>query len=209
MAAVLAGRNCHCVSRFCEPCRGRKLAVHQNSDVAVLKDLVQGYFPAKIERDLNRLYKDTLECVVVCKAYKDAVMRNSPYTYLKTHLKKVEGMSDFHATPLASLANEGSKVYEKWDTIEFNLVQCQLIDRRRFSINQFYRATELSWCYKYEESIRKKNSKPKRPFYEDEKYERIKNFIKDSGILSDLDHDPKQITALCSRLQSDLVKNPR
>ena len=110
----------------------------------------------------------------------------------------------FKQPHLASLANEGSKVYEK-----FNLMQCQLIDRRRFSINQFYRTTELSWCYKYEESIRKKNSKPKRPFYEDEKYERIRNFIKDSGILADLDHDPKQITALCSRLQSDLVKNPR
>ena len=99
-----------------------------------MKDLVQGYSPEKIERDLNRLYRDTLECIVVCKAYKDAVMRDSPYKYLKSYLKNVEGMSDFQATPLASLANEGSKVYEKWDIIEFNLMQCQLIDRCRLSI---------------------------------------------------------------------------
>ena len=47
MAAVLPGRNCHCFSRFCEPCRGRKLAVHQNSDVAVLKRLGPGLFSRK------------------------------------------------------------------------------------------------------------------------------------------------------------------
>ena len=71
---------------------------------------------------------DTLECIVVCKAFKDAVMRDSPYKYLKSHLKNVEGMSDYHATPLATLANEGSKVYEKWDTIEFNLMHAVSAD---------------------------------------------------------------------------------
>ena len=40
-------------------------------------------------------------------------------------------MSDFHATPLVALANEGSKEYGKSHTIEFNL------------IISFYRATEL------------------------------------------------------------------
>ena len=95
MAAALAGRKCHCPSRFCEACRGRKLAVHQNSDDVVLQDLIQGYSPAKIERDLNRLYKDTLECIVVCKAYKDAVMRDSPFRYLKAHLKKLKERVSF------------------------------------------------------------------------------------------------------------------
>jgi len=209
MAEVFAGaRACHCFSNFCQPCRTRKLAVHQNSTVERLRFLVQAYYPSKIEKDLDTLYKDTLECIVVCKAFKDAIMRHSPHCHLKKHLKSEEGLSDDLATPLAKLVNEGSKVYEGWDKIEFNLMQCRLIDRRRFSVNLFYRAREFSWCLKYEDSVRKRNSKPKKPYYEDDKFESIKEFIKGSGILEDLEYDPKQITALCSRLKKDLVKNP-
>ena len=209
MAEVFAGaRDCHCVSNFCEPCRRRKLAVHENSTVERLRYLVQLNYPSKINRYLDTLYKDTLECIVVCKAFKDAIMIDSPHCHLKKHLKTELGMCDDAATPLANRVNEGSKVYEGWDTIEFNLMQCRLIDRRSFSINMFYRARQYSWCLQYEDSIRKKNAKSKTPYYQDDKFERIKDFNKGTGILEDLDHDPKQITALCSRLQSDLVKNP-
>ena len=31
----------------------------------------------------NRLYRDTLECIVVCKAYSGAVVGDSPYSYLE------------------------------------------------------------------------------------------------------------------------------
>ena len=70
MAEVFAGaRNCHCVSNFCEPCRRRKLAVHENSTVERLRYLVQLNYPRKINRDLDTLYKDTLECMGIIKRF--------------------------------------------------------------------------------------------------------------------------------------------
>ena len=207
MPAVMRG--CNCVSLFCVTCRENKLQEYQIFSVQALKFLLRRYCESKINKDLNTLYKDTLESIVISKAFKDAVMRNSPYTYLKTHLKKVENLSDDDATILAKSANEGSKVFEKWETICSNLLSCQMIDRRRLSVDQLYRAQDFAWCLQYQDNIRRKKTKPSEPFYSEEKFESIKSFIKDSGILEDVDHDPKQITALCSRLQRELVKNPR
>ena len=112
------------IRKLCEPCRRRKLAVHENSTVERLRYLVQLNYPRKINRDLDTLYKDTLECIVVCKAFKDAIIIDSPHCHLKKHLKTELGKCDDVATPLANRVNEGSKVYEGLDTIEFNRILC-------------------------------------------------------------------------------------
>ena len=201
--------HCHCVSSFCDACRAVKLEKYRETDAEVLRYLLRIYFPSRIENNLKQLYSDTLESVVVAKAYKSAVLQNSQYKYLKTHLKRVGDLSDKAASNLADKVNEGCRVYDNWAKIDFNLAQCQLIDRRRLSINQLYRAQEFVWCLRYEDNIRKSNSKPTEPYYTEEKFQNIKDFIKDSGILNDVDYDAKQITALCSRLQRELIMNPR
>ena len=81
--------------------------------------------------------------------------------------------------------------------------------KKRLSVNQLNRAYDFAWCLKYEESIRQRTKKPDPPLYSDDKYEDIKQYIKQSGILEDVDYDPKCITAICSRLQRELVFNPR
>ena len=114
----------------------------------------------------------------MAKAFKVAVLHNSEYKYLKTHLKRVRNMSDIEASKFANSVNEGCRVYDNWERINFNLEQCPIIDRRRLSANQLYRAQEFAWCLNHAESIRKKNNKPTEPFYNEEKFEGIKKFIK-------------------------------
>ena len=46
---------------------------------------------------------------------------------------------------------------------------------------------QLVLAMQYEESIRKKNPKSQTPYYQDDKFEQIKNFIKGPGIFEDLD----------------------
>jgi len=205
----MAAAACNCASGFCQTCRDTKLQRYKNVGADVLKHLMEIHFPLKIEKDLNQLHKDTLESVAVAKACKTVVLQNSQFKYLKTHLKRVEILCDREAEKLANLINEGCRVYDNWEKIDFNLVQCLLIDRRRLSVNQLYRAQEFAWCLQYEDVIRKRNGKPTEPFYSEEKFERIKAFIKETGIIEDVDHDQKQITAMCSRLQRELVMNPR
>ena len=58
-------------------------------------------------------------------------------------------------------------------------------------------------------TIRNKNPKSQTLYYQDDKFEQIKNFIKGTGILEDLDYDPKQITALCPRLMMKPRENAK
>ena len=99
--------------------------------------------------------------------------------------------------------------FDNWERIQHNLLRCRLIDQKRLSVNQLNRTYDFAWCLNYEESIRQRTKKPDPPLYSDDKYEDIKQYIKQSGILEDVDYDPKCITAICSRLQRELVFNPR
>ena len=101
--------------------------------------------PLQVEITAIELYKRTLKSVVVAKACKLCILRNSQYKYLKTHFKKVEDYSDIQAEQLSDSINEGCRVFDNWERIVLNLAQCNNIDRRRLSVKQLYRAQELSW----------------------------------------------------------------
>ena len=160
-----AARVCFCASRFCKTCRDVQLQKYKDVRTDVLRNLVEIYFPAKIEKDLNLLHKDTLKFVVVAKAFKTSILQNSQFKYLKTHLRRVDNLCEIEAAKLANIINVGCRVFDNWERIDFNLVQCQLIDRRRLSVHQLDRAQEFAWCLQYQENIRKKNGKPTEPFY--------------------------------------------
>ena len=194
---------------FCKVCRADKLQKYRNMRADVLRFMLKNIFPYQKEVSLKKLHRQTLETVVVSKAWKTSILQDSKYKYLKTHFKKVDDMNDIEAGKLADEVNQGCRVYDKWEKIEYNFAQCSLIDRRQLSVNQLYRAQEFAWCLQFQDNIRKRSGKPAQLLYSEEKFETIKDFIKGSGIIEDIGHDPKQITALCSRIQRELVMNPR
>ena len=194
---------------FCAECRNNKLQELSNVNSEILMHMFKTVLPLQVQLTTEQLYKRTLDTVVAGKACKISVLRNSRYKYLKTHFKKTENFSDIEAAKLADSINECVRVFDNWERIQQNLVRCRLIDQKRLSVNQLNRAYDFAWCLNYEESIRQRTKKPDPPLYSDDKYEDIKQYIKQSGILEDVDYDPKCITAICSRLQRELVFNPR
>ena len=194
---------------FCNECRGRQLQVLQNSDADVLIRMYKNILPVQVETCLIRLYKRTLHSIVVAKACKSKILRNSRYKYLKSHFKKIEHCSDEEAGKLADSLNEGCRVFDNWERIVLNLMQFKTIDSRTLSVKQLYRAQDMTWCLQYEENLRKRSSKPDTPIYSEKKFQSIIQFIKDTGIIEDVDNDSKVITGICSRLQRELLKHRR
>ena len=59
-----------------------------------MRSLVERLLPAKIDKDLNHLHKDTLEFVVATKALKTSILQDSEFKYLKVHLRRMDKLSE-------------------------------------------------------------------------------------------------------------------
>ena len=79
------------------------------------------------------------------------------------------------------------------------------IDARRFSINQFNEAKSMDWCLSYNEILHRKGNKNDDPAYTDEKFNNIFNYIVQSEILSDIEHQENLAARLGERLKMRMV----
>ena len=74
---------------------------------------------------------------------------------------------------------------------------------------KFFLAKSIDWCLCYNEQLRKKGKNEDGPPYSEDKYKDILQYIMNSGILDDVDNDPKIAAIIGDRLKSDVVKVAR
>ena len=131
----------------------------------------------------------------------------SGYKYVKPYLKQT-GYSDELAGKLVKDINEAAWVYDHLQKIINNLVMFESINIRRLSMRQLYLAKDVDWCHRYVEDHRVKGSKPDEPVYEEQDFIALENLVRGSAAYQAVQDQPRLVTALLRRLQSNLVKRP-
>ena len=95
----------------------------------------------------------------IAKSYRNVIYERFRYKNTKSYLKN-NGYTIEEAAELSGKINSASCVYDKLGLICGNLLQCPDIDITRLSLNQLYLAKNLSWCYNYEQILKRPSSKP-------------------------------------------------
>ena len=163
--------------------------------------------------DKKKKKKKKKKLIVQGKAYKEFSLEGTNYKYFKCWAKnqpEFRELSEKQLSKFTDKVNEASWVFNNWPVITSNLTDRRItdIDARRLSVNQFYRAGNIDWCLSYNETLRKKG-KSDEPLYPDEKFDEIFNTVLQSGILQDIDHDPKLAAALGERIKMKMITHCR
>lgn len=199
---------------FCSGCRDRRTEATRNFTLRRMYHKFTDVLPLKEASNLDKLFENTLNQIVVGSVYKDTALAQSGYRYFKVWAKQENQFAHFSKKELTKFCckvNEASSVFDHWDRIVANLTDGRMteIDARRFSVRQFFLAKSLDWCINYNEILRKKNKNTDGPLYSEDKYADIFRNILASGILQDVDNDPQIASIIGGRLQSDMVMHCR
>ena len=200
---------------FCENCRAGRLqeVADRNYSNRQLYRLFTHRLVQSEETRLERLFESTLQQIVHGKAYLTNSLENTNYRYFRSWAKtqrRFENLTQKDFNNLCRKVNEANNVFNSWESIVSNLTDYRMssIDARRFSVNQFYQAKDITWCLRYNEQLRiggrnvDNNVLP----YPEEKYNEIVQHIERTGILGDVGNDPQTVTVLFGRLQKDFTR---
>ena len=196
---------------FCDGCRERRFNASRDINHDELKNMFMRTLPYKERSQLNKLFENTINEIVIGKVFKVSSLENSGYKYFKSwarHEPDFINLSPKQFSKFCEKVNEASSVFDNWNVIVRNLTDHRMneIDARRFSVRQFYLAKSLDWCLCYNEMLRKKKkNRNDEPLYSEDKYAEIIQNIFSSGILDDISHDPQVASTIGNRLQSDMV----
>ena len=101
-------------------------------------------------------------------------------------------------------------VFKKWDTIVHNLNNSAItdVDARDFTLKKFYFAAKLSWCFKEQDQNKKPATvaptTPPTQAYDEQKFQGMVNYIRNSNILNDVSFNPDQADLIADRLKKAL-----
>ena len=195
---------------LCVGCKDRRFDDARGIEQDRLKELFLRTLPSKEKSQLNKLFENTVNAIVIGKLFKTKALEDTGYKYFKSWARHEPAFGGFDKKQFSTFCekvNESASVFDNWDTIVRNLTDIRMkeIDARRFSVRQFYLAKSLDWCLNYNEILRKKKNKFDEPLYSTNKYDQIFQNILMSGILDECDHDPKIASMIGNRLQSDMV----
>ena len=176
---------------FCSECRDRRTEATRTFTLRRMYHKFTDVLPLKEASNLDKLFENTLNQIVVGSVYKDTALAQSGYRYFKVWAKQENQFAHFSKKELTKFCckvNEASSAFDHWDRIVANLTDCRMteIDARRFSVRQFFLAKSLDWCINYNEILRKKNKNTDGPLYSEDKYADIFRNILASGILQDV-----------------------
>ena len=200
---------------FCNGCRERRFNASRDINREELKNMFTRTLPSKERSQLNKLFDNTINEIVVGKVFKVSSLEHTGYKYFKSwarHEPDLIALSPKQFSKFCEKVNEASSVFDNWDVIVRNLTDYRMneIDARRFSVRQFYLAKSLDWCLCYNEMLRKKKkNRTDEPLYSEDKYAEIIRNIFSSGILDDISYDPQVASIIGNRLQSDMVAHCR
>ena len=203
--------NCYCLG-----CRNRRLIVARNNGLTnnELYGLFMRELVEKEEIRLDKLFKTTMQQVVLGKAYKDSSLENTNYIYFKSwakHQPNFRHLSEKELSKFCAKVNEACDVFDNWDTIVTNLTDSRMdqIDARRLSVRQFYLAKRIEWCLSQNELLRKKVKSDDGAPYPEDKYNDIMQYILNTGILDDVKNNPQIAAIIGGRLQGDMVRRAK
>ncbi len=201
---------------FCGSCRNERVLLCSRHSVAELFTLFRDMLPFKCESRLDKYHEDVLKSIVTGKVYKDSCLENTGYQNFKSWAKNQATFADWTPGKFNKFCvevNEACNVFEHWEQIVRNLTDPRMdqIDARRFSVNYFNHAKRLDWCLSYNELIRNKAKcrGGDEPLYPTDKYNAIFQNILASGILDDIEHDPRVASMIGGRLQAEIVSRCR
>ena len=201
---------------FCANCR--RLRLEKIDDDAMTRgELYNRFvtvFPNKIDVDLNKCFGDTLEVITSGKAYKAACIDGTVYTYFRSWAKQEPQFADLRRRgkefdSFCHKVNESSWIFDNWDKITANLMDFRMteIDARRLSVTQLYKAKSIDWCLQLNDTLRRKTKRTgEDPLYPPEKFDDIFQHIINSGIFTDIEHDPSVAASMGGRLQTAMVR---
>ena len=200
---------------FCNGCRERRFNASRDINREELQNMYTRTLPSKERSQLNKLFDNTINEIVVGKVFKVSSLEHTGYKYFKSwarHEPDLIALSPKQFSKFCEKVNEASSVFDNWDVIVRNLTDYRMneIDARRFSVRQFYLAKSLDWCLCYNEMLRKKKkNRSDEPLYSEDKYAEIIRNILLSGILDDISYDPRIASIIGNRLQTDMVAHCR
>ena len=200
---------------FCIRCRDRRFNASRDFNREELKNMFTRTLPSKERSQLNKLFDNTINEIVVGKVFKVSSLEHTGYKYFKSwarHEPDLIALSPKQFSKFCEKVNEASSVFDKLDVIVQNLTDYRMneIDARRFSVRQFYLAKSLDWCLCYNEMLRKKKkNRGDEPLYSEDEYAEIIRNIFSSGSLDDISYDPQVASIIGNRLQSDMVAHCR
>ena len=200
---------------FCITCReGRVDRYRRYNNVGELFNIFKIRLPHEEDIRLARYHETVQDLITSGKAYHRSCLENTGYVKFKCWANRQPQFANWEPKSLKDFCdqvNEASYVFDHWDIIVRNLTDSRMdcIDARAFSVGMFKEATDIAWCLRHNENLRRKSKKPDEPQYPEDKYNAILQSIVDSGILDDIDRDPHKGTMLGKRLQKDIVRRCR
>lgn len=197
---------------FCQVCR--PLRVQQVTRLDLSRMQLHREFAVRIphrrERTLQELFENTLDTIVYGKVFKETCLRDTGAVYFRSWAKHEEPFIHFKSKDFNNLCEnvkECSWIFDNWETIVSNLTNEHFpeIDVRTLSIQQLYKAKSKTWCWKFNDALRRKKKKTNEPLYPEDKFNGIFQHIIASGILDDIEHSPSIASNLGGRLQSSMI----
>ena len=136
---------------FCSECRDRRTEATRTFTLRRMYHKFTDVLPLKEASNLDKLFENTLNQIVVGSVYKDTALAQSGYRYFKVWAKQENQFAHFSKKELTKFCckvNEASSVFDHWDRIVANLTDGRMteIAARRFSVRQFFLAKSLDWC---------------------------------------------------------------
>ena len=161
----------------------------------------------------DELLEVTKERIVRGEAFYQHCLRNTEYVSFGAWMNTQEryaNMTDIMKRKIRRNVNTVHSVcvYTNWEIIVENLTDADIlhIDARKLSINQLYQAISPEWCSDHDESLRDPGDVPDELEYDEQKYIQALIFIRDIGLLSDVQYDRRKTSIIGRRLQRSLGK---
>ena len=205
---------------FCQQCRINKLEqmtlAGAENGIGWLKSTCLDALPVGRARRTNRVFETTLQQILCAKAYKDACLEGTGYTYWKSWAKtqhQFQIMDPKRFDQDATFIREANSVYDNWDKIVANLTDPRMswIDARTFSVNYFYRAASIDWCLSHNEHVRPKVKLPEEEElpYDQAKLDQIFTYMVGTGIFDDIKHNSKLAAGIGESLKMRMIRHCR
>jgi hypothetical protein len=209
----------HNNSCFCGACRMRHsegINAHRRT-----RDELRNHFirtiPLTRESRSDAVFEITLKQITMGYVYRKKCLENTGYTYFKTWAKnqpEYQRISkgtyqekrefNFHCMDV----NDAAYCFENWERIVGNLTDERMksIDARNFSVRYFRESASIDWCLTYNEKVRPKGKCRGDPPFSNAKVDDIFNHIISTGILEDIEHEPRLAASIGEQLQRKLTR---
>ena len=204
----------HC---FCSICREEKKRGLEQRQLSIY-ELYHYAFGSSLRREevqLNALFRNTLKRIITLKVYHDKCLLSAHGRYTRwgvwarnqPHFRHGR-ISEKEFKKVCNEVRQACLVFDGWESIVRNLTDPRItkIDVRKLSINLLYRFRSMANCIDYNESLRNPRN-TEEPANLEYKFRNIMRFIESTGIISDVEDDPRLVAMIGRRIQCEMTRS--